>query len=101
MLYVTALPHFHTQVLLLQLALGPLRGQEQVRRLQTELGNVGNDLDRWRESGGLAQRCDFEALDSSGGWDLARRLLCRREAGRLRARDALRHPFFRRQLGAK
>lgn len=89
----------HPQVILLQLSLAPLRGQDTVRRLQAELASEGFDLDRWRRGGsGLAARCDFSALDESGGWEVAKRLLCRRR-GRLRARDALRYPFFRRKLG--
>lgn len=54
---------FSVGVILLQLSLGPLRGREAVRRLQSELANEGNDLDKWRERGGLAARCDFDALD--------------------------------------
>lgn len=85
------------QIILLQLSLAPLRDQDALRRLQRELENQEYDLDRWREGGGLAARCDFDALDASGGWELAKRLLCRREGGRLRAREALGQPFFRRQ----
>jgi hypothetical protein len=50
--------------------------------------------------GGRAQGYDFSLLDRNGGagWDLATRLVCRRNAlrrGRLSASEALRHCFFR------
>ena len=44
-------------------------------------------------------RFNFDILDRKGssGWDLARKLICRRNSvnrGRLSAGDALRHRFF-------
>lgn len=90
-------------VMLLQMSLAPLRTGESLRRLQLELQDVKHDLDQWRRMSQLAARCDFSALDESGGWALARRLICKRDGwllglgGRLSARQALRDPFFRRK----
>jgi hypothetical protein len=86
--------------LLLQLCLAPLRDGAALLSLQRELRGCEHDLDAWRSSSLLADRCDFSALDASfgAGWDLARRLVCPRSGGkhgsRLSAAAAARHRFL-------
>ena len=86
--------------MLLQMCLAPLRDGSALLSLQRELKGCDHDLDAWRSSSFLADRCDFSALDAQlgAGWDLARRLVCPRSGGkhgaRLSAAQALRHRFF-------
>ena len=88
------------QILLLQMCLAPLRDGSALMSLQRELKACGHDLDAWRRTSFLADRCDFSAMDArfGAGWDLARRLVCPRSGGkhggRLSASQALRHRFF-------
>jgi hypothetical protein len=82
------------------MCLAPLRDGAALLQLQRELRSFEHDLDVWRTSSLLADRCDFSALDArfGAGWDLARRLVCPRTGGkhgaRLSAAAALRHPFL-------
>lgn len=82
------------------MCLAPLRDGSALNILQRELRNCEHDLDAWRNSSILADRCDFSALDAAfgAGWDLCRRLVCARSGGkhgaRLSAAQALRHRFL-------
>ncbi|CAL8467457.1 g6995 [Coccomyxa elongata] len=85
-------------VLLLQMAVPELRASSAVRTFNTALKQCDWDLEEWRATRG--SRYDYTLLDRRGnaGWDLACKLVCRRNSlnrGRLSAAEALRHRFFR------
>jgi len=78
-----------------------LRSAQAARTFNVELAKLDYDLEAWRRTRGV--RCDTALLDrrDGAGWDLARRLIRRRNGlnrGRLDAGGALRHRFFRREL---
>lgn len=67
-------------------------------KFQRDLLNAEYDLDLWREKFAGPQ-WDFSLLDMNGGagWDLASKLVCKRNArrrGRLSAQEILLHPFM-------
>lgn len=75
-----------------------LRAASTVRTFNTALKQCDWDLEEWRATRG--SRYDYTLLDRRGnaGWDLACKLVCRRDSlnrGRLSAAEALRHRFFR------
>lgn len=99
-------------VVLLQMALPPLRTTTALRNFRTTLARAGHDLQEWRVSSALRAR-DTQLLDANDGegWDLAAALLRPRKvqtdgegnvkfvnsgAPRLGASAALRHPFVKR-----
>ena len=84
-------------VLLMQMAVPQLRSSASIRQFNGALRGYDYDLDEWRAYGGRGM--DFELLDRArgAGWDLARRLICKRgdfNRGRLSVDAALRHRFF-------
>ncbi|CAK0787333.1 hypothetical protein CVIRNUC_010551 [Coccomyxa viridis] len=84
-------------VLLMQMAVPELRSASALRGFNKALGECDYDLKEWRNTKGY--RYDFDLLDRKGGaaWDLAQKLICRRNAvnrGRLSAAGALAHRFF-------
>jgi hypothetical protein len=84
-------------VLLMQLAVPQLRSSGNIRQFNAQLRTFDQDLDAWRRYNG--QRMDFAQLDrqNGAGFDLARRLLAKRDGlnrGRLTLGGALRHRYF-------
>ena len=82
-------------------AVPELRSPSAARTFNVELAKLDYDLEAWRRTRG--SRCNLTLLDrrDGAGWDLAKRLIRRRNAlnrGRLGAGGALRHRFFRREL---
>ena len=82
-------------------AVPELRSPSAARTFNVELAKLDYDLEAWRRTRG--SRCTLTLLDrrDGAGWDLAKRLIRRRNAlyrGRLGAGGALRHRFFRREL---
>ncbi|KAK9817239.1 hypothetical protein WJX72_011627 [[Myrmecia] bisecta] len=91
-------------VLLVQMSVPELRTQAAQRNFNIELARCNYDLQAWRSSGASprARNSDFTLLDrnNGAGWDLACKLICRRNSlnrGRLSAGDALRHRYFSRR----
>ncbi|KAK9802684.1 hypothetical protein WJX73_005630 [Symbiochloris irregularis] len=85
-------------VILMQLAVPQLRSAASARTFNTDIQRSDYDLDLWRRTR-RPGAYDFDLLDRNGkaGWDLARKLLCKRNSllrGRLSANQALRHPYF-------
>jgi len=88
-------------IILLRLACPTLRPTNAVAptgKFQRDLLNAEYDLDLWREKFAGPQ-WDFSLLDMNGGagWDLASKLVCKRNArrrGRLSAQEILLHPFM-------
>ncbi|KAG2491716.1 hypothetical protein HYH03_009879 [Edaphochlamys debaryana] len=84
-------------VLLMQMAVPELRTAANIRLFNTELRQYNNDLNRWRLYKGA--RYDYTLLDrrDKAGWDLAVRLLAKRDGsnrGRLSVGQALSHRYF-------
>ena len=52
-------------IMLLQMCLAPLRDGAALLSLQKELKGCNHDLDAWRRTSFLADRCDFSALGTS------------------------------------
>ena len=82
-------------------AVPELRSPSAARTFNVELAKLDYDLEAWRRTRG--GRCSLALLDrrDGAGWDLAKRLIRRRNAlyrGRLDAGGALRHRFLRREL---
>jgi hypothetical protein len=78
-----------------------LRSASAIRSFNQGLKQCDWDLEEWRATKGA--RYDFTQLDrkAAAGWDLAMKLLCRRNAlnrGRLSASRALRHRFFQQEF---
>jgi serine/threonine protein kinase len=89
-------------VLLMQMAVPQLRSSSNARQLNNQLRSFDHDLEAWRAGPGRSY--DFTQLDRAGGagWDLAKRLLAKRDAlnrGRLSVSGALRHRYFSPLLG--
>jgi len=91
-------------IVLLQMGLTPLRAKNTVLPTGAFYRNLQRcdwDLRKWREEY-AGNMWDFSILDSYGGagWDLACKLVCKRNAirrGRMSASQAMLHPFL---LGA-
>jgi serine/threonine protein kinase len=89
-------------VVLLQMAVPQLRTITGQRGLNSDLAACDYDLALWRTKSGKARQCDFTLLDrnDSAGWDLACRLVRERNnflnRGRLSAKEAMRHRYFKR-----
>ncbi|KAK7340065.1 hypothetical protein VNO77_20757 [Canavalia gladiata] len=84
-------------IVLLQMAIPTLRSPAALKNFNLEIKTRGYDLNKWRESTRI--RSDFQILDSDSGrgWDLAAKLISKRDSqgkGRLSAAAALRHPYF-------
>ncbi|MED6163310.1 Serine/threonine-protein kinase stn8, chloroplastic [Stylosanthes scabra] len=84
-------------IILLQMAIPTLRSASALKNFNLELRNCGYNLKTWR--GFTRGRFDFQILDedSGRGWDLATKLISKRDSpasGRLSAAAALRHPYF-------
>nr|AAO63769.1 protein kinase [Chlamydomonas reinhardtii] len=84
-------------VLLMQMCVPELRPVANIRLFNTELRQYDNDLNRWRMYKG--SKYDFSLLDrnKSAGWDLACKLITKRDSanrGRLSVSQALSHRFF-------
>jgi hypothetical protein len=78
-------------------AVPELRAASAMRTFNTALKQCDWELEEWRATKGA--RYDYSLLDRRGnaGWDLACKLVCRRNGlnrGRLSASAALRHRFF-------
>ncbi|CAG9465374.1 unnamed protein product [Pedinophyceae sp. YPF-701] len=88
-------------LLFCQMAIPEIRGKSQYGMFLQELEKADWDLAQWRASGQpRARNANFTMLDRKGGagWDLAKRLVCKRnettQRGRLSAKDALGHRYF-------
>ncbi|GBF88698.1 hypothetical protein Rsub_01597 [Raphidocelis subcapitata] len=84
-------------VLLMQMAVPQLRGSNSIRLFNGQLRNYDCDIDAWRT--GPGRNMDFTQLDRSNraGWDLARRLLSKRDGinrGRMSVSQALGHRYL-------
>ncbi|KAF3321860.1 serine/threonine-protein kinase STN8 [Carex littledalei] len=84
-------------IVLMQMAVPTLRSSAALKAFNSELKNVGYDLNEWREL--TRSRPDLRILDidNGRGWDLATKLISERgflRRGRLSASAALRHPYF-------
>lgn len=84
-------------ILLMQMAVPQLRPASAIRQFNAQLRNFEQDLDGWRRFNGRGY--DFTQLDRAGGagWDLAQRLLAKRDRfnrGRISLSSALRHRYF-------
>ena len=92
---------FSAGLVFLQMCVPQLRGRKVMDpngSFRRNLEDANYDLRKWRRVV-EPQGWDFTALDVGGGlgWDLACRLLCKRNAlqrGRLGCNTALLHPFF-------
>jgi serine/threonine protein kinase len=86
-------------LVLLQMALPPLRGDSSLVAFRRALDANGHDLDAWRETyerRALRDCADgWAALDADNGagWDLVRKLVRVPASARPSAAAALRHPF--------
>ena len=86
-------------LVLLQMALPPLRADGALVALRRQLERPGGSLEAWRATaerrGGAAVTEGFALLDADGGagWELVRRLVRMPPARRLSAAAALRHRF--------
>jgi hypothetical protein len=86
-------------LILLQMAMPPLRGDGTFIAFRRALDANGHDIDAWRET--YERRAHRDApdgwavldADSGAGWDLVRKLVRVPAAARLSASAALRHPF--------
>ncbi|KAI8468751.1 MAG: protein kinase [Monoraphidium minutum] len=88
---------YSSGVLLVQMAVPQLRSSASIRLFNSQLRSFDYDLEAWRRGPGRSY--DFTQLDRQGGagWDLAQRLLAKRDKynrGRLDAGAALRHRYF-------
>ncbi|RMZ53509.1 hypothetical protein APUTEX25_003331, partial [Auxenochlorella protothecoides] len=86
-------------IILLQVSIPQLRSAGSLKAFNKELAAADYDLDLWRRRSMRVQACDFEVLDANNqaGWDLACKLVCKRNAvyrGRLSPGEALRHRFL-------
>ncbi|KAL6774629.1 STL1 [Auxenochlorella protothecoides x Auxenochlorella symbiontica] len=86
-------------IILLQMSIPQLRSAGSLKAFNKELAAADYDLDLWRRRSMRVQACDFEVLDANNqaGWDLACKLVCKRNAvyrGRLSPGEALRHRFL-------
>lgn len=84
-------------VLLMQMAVPQLRSSANVRQFNAQLRSCDHDLELWRR--GPGRNYDFTQLDrqNAAGWDLARRLLAKRNEwnrGRMSVEQALGHRYF-------
>lgn len=81
---------------LLQMAVPQLRPPSTLKTVNSQLKEVGGDVEAWRERYGT--RYDFAMLDRKGGagWDLVTKLIRPQEeqARRLSAAQALGHRYF-------
>ncbi|KAL4549358.1 hypothetical protein Ndes2526B_g04380 [Nannochloris sp. 'desiccata'] len=89
-------------VVLLQMAVPQLRTITGQRGLNSDLAACEYDLALWRTKSGKARQCNFTLLDRNdgAGWDLACRLVRERgdlNRGRLSAKEAMRHRYFKRE----
>lgn len=97
---------FSAGIVFLQLTVPSLQSSRMVRAFRRDLERCGWDLDAWRNGASpSARQATFELLDADrgAGWDLAKRLVCRRPGyflpARLSAAAALRHRYFGGPLG--
>jgi len=86
-------------MILVQMSIPELRSMRSQRGFVSDLEEYSNDLKTWRAESPRAQNADFSLLDmnNGAGWDLACKLVCRRNAfmrGRLSAKEALGHRYF-------
>nr|XP_029153453.1 serine/threonine-protein kinase STN8, chloroplastic-like [Arachis hypogaea] len=84
-------------IILLQMAIPTLRSKSALKNFNLELRNCGFDLKKCRSF--TRSRFDFRILDgdSGRGWDLATKLISKRDSpasGCLSAAATLRHPYF-------
>jgi hypothetical protein len=89
-------------VVLLQMTVPQLRTATGQRGLNSDLAACDYDLALWRTKSGKARQCNFTLLDRNdgAGWDLACRLVRERgdlNRGRLSAKEAMGHRYFRRE----
>ncbi|XP_010244545.1 PREDICTED: serine/threonine-protein kinase STN8, chloroplastic isoform X2 [Nelumbo nucifera] len=84
-------------IILLQMAIPTLRSAAGLKNFNSEIKQVGYDLNKWRKFTRLRPNLQLLDLDSGRGWDLATKLISERgflRRGRLSASAALRHPYF-------
>eukprot|EP00878_Enallax_costatus_P022131 GHUV01023469.1.p1 GENE.GHUV01023469.1~~GHUV01023469.1.p1 ORF type:complete len:376 (+),score=66.76 GHUV01023469.1:362-1489(+) len=84
-------------ILLMQMSVPQLRSTQNIRQFNNQLRNFDQDLEAWRKYNGRTM--DFTLLDraNGAGWDLAKRLLAKRDKfnrGRMSISQALRHRYF-------
>jgi len=84
-------------ILFMQMTVPGLRTTNNIRLFNSELRQVDFDLQRWRDMRG--SKYDFTLLDrnNKAGWDLALKLICKRDKlnrGRISVDEALRHRYF-------
>ncbi|WIA36617.1 hypothetical protein OEZ86_007905 [Tetradesmus obliquus] len=84
-------------ILLMQMCVPQLRSTANIRQFNNQLRGFDQDLEQWRRFNG--RQMDFTQLDRSNGagWDLATKLLARRDKynrGRISVGQALRHRYF-------
>lgn len=84
-------------ILLMQMCVPQLRSTTNIRQFNNQLRNFEQDLEAWRRYNGRSM--DFTQLDrnNGAGWDLAKKLLAKRDQfqrGRLSIASALRHRYF-------
>ncbi|CAD7700518.1 unnamed protein product [Ostreobium quekettii] len=86
-------------MILVQMSIPELRSTAAQKGLVADLEEYSDDLRMWRAESPRARNADFSLLDmnSGAGWDLACKLVCRRNGfmrGRLSAEEALGHRYF-------
>ncbi|KAJ4767091.1 Serine/threonine-protein kinase STN8 [Rhynchospora pubera] len=84
-------------IVLMQMAVPTLRSAAALKNFNSELKNVGYDLNEWRERTRSGPDLRILDINNGRGWDLATKLISQRgflRRGRLSASAALRHPYF-------
>ncbi|KAJ4819811.1 Protein kinase superfamily protein [Rhynchospora pubera] len=84
-------------IVLMQMAVPTLRSAAALKNFNSELKNVGYDLNEWRERTRSGPDLRILDINNGRGWDLATKLISQRgflRRGRLSASSALRHPYF-------